>query len=124
MVFKSKLLILVISILFLMMCISCVSAGDTNNLNSYDFSKNQTWQTLYGYGSFDELNSDIQNLEPENIYDIQKDYIYNEKHDECYEKGILINTDNITSTVTITWLTEVVFLHYLQSTEIMLKYSI
>ena len=78
-----------------MMCISCVSAGDTNNLNSYDFSKSNL-TNVYGYGSFDELNSDIQNLKPGDIYDIQKDYIYNEKQDECYEKGILINTDNIT----------------------------
>lgn len=78
-----------------MMCISCVSAGDTNNSNSHDLSKSNL-TNIYGYGSFDELNSDIQNLEPGDIYDMQKDYTYNEKHDACYENGILINTDNIT----------------------------
>lgn len=47
-----------------MMCVSCVSAGDTNNSNSHDLSKSNL-TNIYGYGSFDELNSDIQNLEPE-----------------------------------------------------------
>lgn len=70
-----------------MMCISCVSAGDTNNSNSHDLSKSNL-TNIYGYGSFDELNSDIQNLEPGDIYDMQKDYTYNEKHDACYENGI------------------------------------
>ena len=78
-----------------MMCMSSVSAGDTDNLNFHDVSKSNM-TNIYGYGGFDELNSDIQNLEPGDIYDIQKDYTYNEKHNTCYEKGILINTDNIT----------------------------
>lgn len=78
-----------------MMCISCASAGDADNSNFYDLStSNMT--NIHGYGSFDELNSDIQNLKPGDIYNIQKDYTYNDKHDANYESGILINTDNIT----------------------------
>lgn len=73
MIFKSKIGIFIISILFLMMCMSSVSAGDTDNLNFHDVSKSNM-TNIYGYGGFDELNSDIQNLEPGDIYDIQKDY--------------------------------------------------
>ena len=65
--------------MFFLICLSCVSAQDINTNN-----------TLNSDDGFEDLDDEIKNLTPGDVYSLDKDYDLNGEH------TIYINTDNIT----------------------------
>ena len=83
---KRPMLLIIITICFFM-TVSCICAEDNLNETFADTSDEFSPEThninsLYGIndsGTFDELDSDIQNLNPGDIYELNRDYCFSKK---------------------------------------------
>ncbi|AMD17214.1 hypothetical protein TL18_03760 [Methanobrevibacter sp. YE315] len=79
---------------------SCVSASDVDTmpLNEPTHINHTLTDETPLPGNFDDLNNDIQNLQPGDTYDFDKDYYFdgNGKHIIIDENVIIIDKDNIT----------------------------
>lgn len=82
---------LLIAFLFLFLGVCCASAADLTNS-----SKIVIDESVAVPGSFDELNSDIQNITSGGHYTVSKDYVFDNTKEKAYRPSIDINVDNVT----------------------------
>uniref|UniRef100_UPI00389042A9 hypothetical protein n=1 Tax=Methanobrevibacter sp. TaxID=66852 RepID=UPI00389042A9 len=82
--------------------ISCASASDNTNITANSGSDIPI-NDISTPGNFDDLQNDIANLNPGDIYNINQDYIFDPCSNPDYigpkiitHEGILIATDNVT----------------------------
>ena len=87
------------------MCSSCVYANDTNettdinteisniNVPSLDISHHSVNAT---FGSFDELKSNIESLNPGDVLNIHKDYSLDNDSNIAIASCIIVKADNVT----------------------------
>ena len=105
---NNKKIIIFVFIIMCLFSIASVSASDVNGTVNADpgdnvlvttdanivADHNETSVSEYNdYNGWDNLDKDIQNLQPGDVYDIKHDYI---KPDNASVIGITIKTDNIT----------------------------
>ena len=89
--FKNQF-ILIIFCLLVFISMSSVCASDSDNITIND---NREFPVC-DIGSFDELNTDIQNLHPGDIYEVNKNYYFDKTNIPYHDRVIEIACDNVT----------------------------
>ena len=88
-------------IMIVFISISCVSANDNTN-ETVNHESDITIDNASATGTFDDLNKDIQNLKPGDVYNVTQDYVFepelakNGPQIVLAHEGIEIATDNVT----------------------------
>ena len=98
---KLKHLFLISVLLFIFIGMSCVSAGNMDSAllnNQTPPNDHSPTENITVIGSYEDLNNDIQNLQPGDTYNIDKDYYFdgNEKIIFVDSNVITIDKDNTT----------------------------
>ena len=82
--FKKNGVILVIFCLLIFISISSVCASENKDLNVID-------DNITNFGTFDDLNSDIQSIHSGDIYNITRNYKFDSKGQTIIFKGLSYN---------------------------------
>lgn len=101
--FNVKSLFYLMVFICFLICVSCVSAHDVDSndadysaLNSFN-AVDVSYDNVIDMGSAKELDLDIQSLSPDDTYDFDKDYYFNDTvKNGRYYSGIVIEIDNVT----------------------------
>ena len=97
---RKRYLLMLLVIAFI--SISCASASDFDNATVGNVTTDSIRLDQNTIGTFDELNDDFSHLSPGDVYDINKDYIFEPPWGSNGPKlimgdyGVDINVDNVT----------------------------
>ena len=92
MIYKNKFLFVLMCLLFFI-SMSCVCAGDNVNVTAVD---NSVDVPVCNAASFDDLENDVRNLNPGDIYNVTQDYVFECSGFDFGHEGIVIDADNVT----------------------------